>query len=185
MSKRPRRNSEILDNSDNLDELERELEEREKERERKGKAKEDGNNFDDKFDERCYFYNLDEDDINLNNNNKKDNKEIKCLFNKVKLELYDKTVTIDHILKLKNINQTDRVKLVERYCIMKSQENNLEEYIKYRDILKEEIDKIENMTFEQIRNKDRLDLMVKKLESINKISTDLKEKIIQSDLEDE
>jgi ATP-dependent Lon protease len=68
---------------------------------------------------------------------------------------------------------------------MKSQENNLEEYIKYRDILKEEIDKIENMTFEQIRNKDRLDLMVKKLESINKISTDLKEKIIQSDLEDE
>ena len=100
MSKRPRRNSEILDNSDNLDELERELEEREKEkeRERKGKAKEDGNNFDDKFDERCHFYNLDEDDINLNNNNKKDNKEIKSLFNKVKLELYDNKYTTSSLI---------------------------------------------------------------------------------------
>jgi ATP-dependent Lon protease len=183
MSKRPRRNSENLDNSDNfdkLDELERELED--KERERKGKGE---SNFEEQFDDRCHMYNLDDDDINLSNNNKKDNKEIKSLYNKIKLELYDKTVTIDHILKLKNINQTDRVKLVEKYCIMKSQENNLEEYIKYRDILKEEITKIENMTFDQIRNKDKLDLMVRKLESINKISTDLKEKIIQSDLEDE
>ena len=137
MSKRPRRNSEIFDN---LDELEKEIEEREKERERKGKA--DGNNFEENFEDRCFMYNLDDDDINLSNNNKKDNREIKSVYNKIKLELYEKTLTIDHILRLKNINQNDRVKLVEKYCIMKSQENNLEEYIKYRDILKEEIDKI-------------------------------------------
>jgi len=175
MNKRPRRNSEMLDN---LDELENQLEEKEKEKSR-------GNNFDELFEDRCHMYNLNDDDINLSNNNKKDNKEIKSMYNKIKSELYDKTITIDHILRLKNINQLDKIKLVEKYCIMKSTEDNLEEYIKYRDLLKDEIVKIENMTLDQIRNKDRLDLMVKKLESINKISTDLKEKIIQSDLEDE
>jgi ATP-dependent Lon protease len=142
------------------------------------------------FDEKCHMYNLGEldleaDNVMLGNKTKKENKQMTELFNKIKLHLYDKTVTIDNILSLNHISEIDKVKLVEKYCIMKNNENNLEEYIKYRDILKEDITKIQNMTPEEIKNKEKFDMEVKKLESINKISFNLKEKIIKADIDDQ
>jgi len=142
------------------------------------------------FDEKCHMYNLGEldleaDNVILGNKTKKENKEMTVVFNKIKLHLYDKTVTIDNILSLKHVSELEKVKLVEKYCIMKNNENNLEEYIKYRDILKEEVTKIQNMTSDEIKNKVKIDVEVKKLESLNKISFDLKHKIISSDLDDQ
>ena len=131
------------------------------------------------------FARLGDDIADEGNKSKKENKEMTNIFNKIKLHLYDKTVTIDNILSLKNINELDKVKLVEKYCIMKANEENLEEYIKYRDILKEDISKIQNMTLEEIKNKEKINNEIKKLEQINKISFDLKEKIIKSNLEDQ
>ena len=144
----------------------------------------------DNFDEKCHMYNLGEldleaDNVILGNKTKKENKEMTDLFNKIKLQLYDKTVTIDNILSLKNISELEKVRLVEKYCVMKNNENNLEEYIKYRDIMKEEITKISTMTPSQIQHKIKIDSEVKRLEALNKISVDLKEKIINSDIDDE
>jgi len=144
----------------------------------------------DNFDEKCHMYNLGDldleaDNVNLGNKSKKENKEMTELFKKIKLQLYDNTVTIDNILSLKNINEIDKLKLVEKYCIMKNNENNLEEYIKYRDILKEDIKKITSMTAEEIKNKEKLEIEVKKLESLNKITFDLKEKIIKMNINDQ
>jgi len=143
----------------------------------------------DNFDEKCHMYNLGDldleaDNVILGNSSKKENKNMTDLFNKIKLQLYDKTVTIDSILSLKNTSELEKVRLVEKYCIMKNNENNLEEYIKYRDILKEEITKIQSMTADEIIKKNSLDIEIKRLESINKINSDLKEKIINSDLDD-
>ena len=122
----------------------------------------------DNFDEKCHMYNLGEldleaDNVILGNKTKKENKEMTELFNKIKLQLYDKTVTIDNILSLKNISELEKVRLVEKYCVMKNNENNLEEYIKYRDIMKEEITKISTMTSSQIQNKIKIDSEVKRL----------------------
>ena len=144
----------------------------------------------DNFDEKCHMYNLGEldleaDNVILGNKTKKENKEMTELFNKIKLQLYDKTVTIDNILSLKNISELEKVRLVEKYCVMKNNENNLEEYIKYRDIMKEEITKISTMTPSQIQHKIKIDSEVKRLEALNKISVDLKEKIINSDIDDQ
>ena len=144
----------------------------------------------DNFDEKCHMYNLGDldleaDNVNLGSKTKKENKEMTELFKKIKLQLYDNTVTIDNILSLKNINEIDKLKLVEKYCIMKNNENNLEEYIKYRDILKEDIKKITSMTAEEIKNKEKLEIEVKKLESLNKITFDLKEKIIKMNISDQ
>ena len=144
----------------------------------------------DNFDEKCHMYNLGDldleaDNVNLGSKTKKENKEMTELFKKIKLQLYDNTVTIDNILSLKNINEIDKLKLVEKYCIMKNNENNLEEYIKYRDILKEDIKKITSMTVEEIKNKEKLEIEVKKLESLNKITFDLKEKIIKMNISDQ
>jgi ATP-dependent Lon protease len=144
----------------------------------------------DNFDEKCHMYNLGDldleaDNVNLGSKTKKENKEMTELFKKIKLQLYDNTVTIDNILSLKNINEIDKLKLVEKYCIMKNNENNLEEYIKYRDILKEDIKKITSMTVEEIKNKEKLEIEVKKLESLNKITFDLKEKIIKMNINDQ
>jgi len=144
----------------------------------------------DNFDEKCHMYNLGEldleaDNVILGNKTKKENKEMTDLFNKIKLQLYDKTVTIDNILSLKNISELEKVRLVEKYCVMKNNENNLEEYIKYRDIMKEEITKISTMTPFQIQHKIKIDSEVKRLEALNKISVDLKEKIINSDIDDQ
>jgi len=144
----------------------------------------------DNFDEKCHMYNLGDldleaDNVNLGSKSKKENKEMTELFKKIKLQLYDNTVTIDNILSLKNINEIDKLKLVEKYCIMKNNENNLEEYIKYRDILKEDIRKITSMTVEEIKNKEKLEIEVKKLESLNKIAFDLKEKIIKMNISDQ
>ena len=144
----------------------------------------------DNFDEKCHMYNLGEldleaDNVILGNKTKKENKEMTELFNKIKLQLYDKTVTIDNVLSLKNISELEKVRLVEKYCVMKNNENNLEEYIKYRDIMKEEITKISTMTPSQIQHKIKIDSEVKRLEALNKISVDLKEKIINSDIDDE
>jgi len=144
----------------------------------------------DNFDEKCHMYNLGEldleaDNVILGNKTKKENKEMTDLFNKIKLQLYDKTVTIDNILSLKNISELEKVRLVEKYCVMKNNENNLEEYIKYRDIMKEEITKISTMTPSQIQHKIKIDSEVKRLEALNKISVDLKEKIINSDIDDD
>ena len=144
----------------------------------------------DNFDEKCHMYNLGEldleaDNVILGNKTKKENKEMTELFNKIKLQLYDKTVTIDNILSLKNISELEKVRLVEKYCVMKNNENNLEEYIKYRDIMKEEITKISTMTPSQIQHKIKIDSEVKRLEALNKISVDLKEKIINSDIDDD
>ena len=144
----------------------------------------------DNFDEKCHMYNLGEldleaDNVILGNKTKKENKEMTDLFNKIKLQLYDKTVTIDNILSLKNISELEKVRLVEKYCVMKNNENNLEEYIKYRDIMKEEITKISTMTPSQIQHKIKIDSEVKRLEALNKISVDLKEKIINSDIDDQ
>ena len=144
----------------------------------------------DNFDEKCHMYNLGEldleaDNVILGNKTKKENKEMTELFNKIKLQLYDKTVTIDNILSLKNISELEKVRLVEKYCVMKNNENNLEEYIKYRDIMKEEITKISTMTSSQIQHKIKIDSEVKRLEALNKISVDLKEKIINSDIDDQ
>jgi ATP-dependent Lon protease len=142
------------------------------------------------FDEKCHMYNLGEldleaDNVILGNKTKKENKEMTEVFNKIKLHLYDKTVTIDNILSLKHVNELEKVKLVEKYCIMKNNETNLEDYIKYRDILKEEVTKIQNMTEEDIIQKIKMDIEIKKLESLNKESFDLKNKIIKSDLDDQ
>ena len=66
----------------------------------------------DNFDEKCHMYNLGEldleaDNVILGNKTKKENKEMTDLFNKIKLQLYDKTVTIDNILSLKtSINKS-------------------------------------------------------------------------------
>ena len=125
------------------------------------------------FDEKCHMYNLGEldleaDNVILGNKTKKENKEMTEVFNKIKLHLYDKTVTIDNILSLKHINELEKVKLVEKYCIMKNNETNLEDYIKYRDILKEEVTKIQCMTEEDIKQKVKMDTEIKKLESLNK-----------------
>ena len=144
----------------------------------------------DNFDEKCHMYNLGEldleaDNVILGNKTKKENKEMTELFNKIKLQLYDKTVTIDNVLSLKNISELEKVRLVEKYCVMKNNENNLEEYIKYRDIMKEEITKISTMTPSQIQHKIKIDSEVKRLEALNKISVDLKEKIINSDIDDQ
>ena len=144
----------------------------------------------DNFDEKCHMYNLGEldleaDNVILGNKTKKENKEMTELFNKIKLQLYDKTVTIDNVLSLKNISELEKVRLVEKYCVMKNNENNLEEYIKYRDIMKEEITKISTMTPSQIQHKIKIDSEVKRLEALNKISVDLKEKIINSDIDDD
>jgi len=144
----------------------------------------------DNFDEKCHMYNLGEldleaDNVILGNKTKKENKEMTELFNKIKLQLYDKTVTIDNVLSLKNISELEKVRLVEKYCVMKNNENNLEEYIKYRDIMKEEITKISTMTPFQIQHKIKIDSEVKRLEALNKISVDLKEKIINSDIDDQ
>jgi CO dehydrogenase/acetyl-CoA synthase beta subunit len=50
---------------------------------------------------------------------------------------------------------------------------------------KEEVTKIQSMTSEEIRKKIIMDAEIKKLESLNKISFDLKHKIITSNLEDQ
>jgi len=144
----------------------------------------------DNFDEKCHMYNLGDlnleaDNVILGSKSKKENKEMTELFKKIKLQLYDNTVTIDNILSLKNVNEIDKLKLVEKYCIMKNNENNLEEYIKYRDILKIEINKILNMTSEEIKNREKMEGEIKRLESLNKVSFDLKEKIIKMDIEDQ
>ena len=144
----------------------------------------------DNFDEKCHMYNLGDlqlegDNVILGNKTKKENKELTEIFNKIKLNLYDKTVTIDTILSLKNISEIDKVKLVEKYCIMKNNEDNLEEYIKYRDILKEEVTKIQTMTEEDIKNKEKMDFIIKKLESLNKETFDLKAKIIKFNIDDQ
>ena len=144
----------------------------------------------DNFDEKCHMYNLGDlqlegDNVILGNKTKKENKELTEIFNKIKLNLYDKTVTIDTILSLKNISEIDKVKLVEKYCIMKNNEDNLEEYIKYRDILKEEVTKIQSMTEEDIKNKEKMDFIIKKLESLNKETFDLKAKIIKFNIDDQ
>ena len=180
------KNKEINNNSDN--ELNTDDEEQKpKPRSRKDTIEEEKI---DNFDEKCHMYNLGEldleaDNVILGNKTKKENKEMTDLFNKIKLQLYDKTVTIDNILSLKNISELEKVRLVEKYCVMKNNENNLEEYIKYRDIMKEEITKISTMTPSQIQHKIKIDSEVKRLETLNKISVDLKEKIINSDIDDE
>jgi ATP-dependent Lon protease len=180
------KNKEINNNSDN--ELNTDDEEQKsKPRSRKDTIEEEKI---DNFDEKCHMYNLGEldleaDNVILGNKTKKENKEMTDLFNKIKLQLYDKTVTIDNILSLKNISELEKVRLVEKYCVMKNNENNLEEYIKYRDIMKEEITKISTMTPSQIQHKIKIDSEVKRLEALNKISVDLKEKIINSDIDDE
>lgn len=180
------KNKEINNNSDN--ELNTDDEEQKpKPRNRKDTIEEEKI---DNFDEKCHMYNLGEldleaDNVILGNKTKKENKEMTELFNKIKLQLYDKTVTIDNILSLKNISELEKVRLVEKYCVMKNNENNLEEYIKYRDIMKEEITKISTMTSSQIQHKIKIDSEVKRLEALNKISVDLKEKIINSDIDDQ
>ena len=180
------KNKEINNNSDN--ELNTDDEEQKpKPRNRKDTIEEEKI---DNFDEKCHMYNLGEldleaDNVILGNKTKKENKEMTDLFNKIKLQLYDKTVTIDNILSLKNISELEKVRLVEKYCVMKNNENNLEEYIKYRDIMKEEITKISTMTPSQIQHKIKIDSEVKRLEALNKISVDLKEKIINSDIDDD
>lgn len=180
------KNKEINNNSDN--ELNTDDEEQKpKPRNRKDTIEEEKI---DNFDEKCHMYNLGEldleaDNVILGNKTKKENKEMTELFNKIKLQLYDKTVTIDNILSLKNISELEKVRLVEKYCVMKNNENNLEEYIKYRDIMKEEITKISTMTPSQIQHKIKIDSEVKRLEALNKISVDLKEKIINSDIDDQ
>ena len=180
------KNKEINNNSDN--ELNTDDEEQKpKPRNRKDTIEEEKI---DNFDEKCHMYNLGEldleaDNVILGNKTKKENKEMTELFNKIKLQLYDKTVTIDNILSLKNISELEKVRLVEKYCVMKNNENNLEEYIKYRDIMKEEITKISTMTPSQIQHKIKIDSEVKRLEALNKISVDLKEKIINSDIDDD
>ena len=180
------KNKEINNNSDN--ELNTDDEEQKpKPRNRKDTIEEEKI---DNFDEKCHMYNLGEldleaDNVILGNKTKKENKEMTDLFNKIKLQLYDKTVTIDNILSLKNISELEKVRLVEKYCVMKNNENNLEEYIKYRDIMKEEITKISTMTPSQIQHKIKIDSEVKRLEALNKISVDLKEKIINSDIDDQ
>lgn len=199
MSKRPRRNSEDLRLND-LDNKEKDKENNKKENKDKEKSKgrkrsnSEGSDLENEkienFEEKCHMYNLGDldleaDNVILGNKSKKENKEMTTLFNKIKLKLYDKTVTIDNILGLKNVSELDKVKLVEKYCIMKNNEENLEEYIKYRDILKEEINKIQSMTPSEILNKEILDNEIKKLESVNKIAMDLKQKIITSDFNDQ
>jgi ATP-dependent Lon protease len=180
------KNKEINNNSDN--ELNTDDEEQKpKPRNRKDTIEEEKI---DNFDEKCHMYNLGEldleaDNVILGNKTKKENKEMTDLFNKIKLQLYDKTVTIDNVLSLKNISELEKVRLVEKYCVMKNNENNLEEYIKYRDIMKEEITKISTMTPSQIQHKIKIDSEVKRLEALNKISVDLKEKIINSDIDDQ
>jgi hypothetical protein len=52
----------------------------------------------DNFDEKCHMYNLGDlqlegDNVILGNKTKKENKELTEIFNKIKLNLYDKTVT--------------------------------------------------------------------------------------------
>jgi hypothetical protein len=171
MSKRPRRNSEDLrlndldnkDNKENKDNKDNKEKEKPKGRKRSNSEGSDLENEKiENFEEKCHMYNLGDldleaDNVILGNKSKKENKEMTTLFNKIKLKLYDKTVTIDNILGLKNVSELDKVKLVEKYCIMKNNEENLEEYIKYRDILKEEITKIQSMTPSEILNKEILD----------------------------
>lgn len=193
MSKRRRLNSE--EDLKFMDEKDFEKEEKkDKEVNRRKRSNSEGSDLENEkienFEEKCHMYNLGEldleaDNVMLGNKSKKENRELTDIFNKIKLHLYDKTVTIDNILSLKNISELEKVKLVEKYCIMKGNENNLEEYIKYRDILKDEVTKIQSMTLEEIKNKEKFDNEVKKLESLNKESFDLKEKIIKSNIDDQ
>lgn len=94
------------------------------------------------FTEKCYIYGLpynwsDEyTSINVEKNRKN---KLNSIYNNVKKQLINKSVQIVDILKLKNITDSERIQLIEKYAIMQSLDGQLNEYLKYRDMLRTEI----------------------------------------------
>lgn len=99
--------------------------------------------LDEEFIEKCYTYALPFDwkeEYTVTNIPIEDKKKISKTYNKLKRKLISKSVQLTDILKLKNITNDERVKLVESYAIMQSFDSDLYEYIKLRDELKTSIE---------------------------------------------
>ena len=149
------------------------------------KAKINLDNKEINFTEKCYIYGLpynwsDEyTSINVEKNRKN---KLTGIYNNVKKQLINKSVQIVDILKLKNITDSERIILIEKYAIMQSLDGQLNEYIKYRDMLRTEINYYKCRT----TNLEELIIIEKQKDEFkqNKFSIDeIEQKILKLDID--
>jgi len=144
------------------------------------------NPLDEEFTEKCYMYGL---PFNWNDNytsnkllTKIEKKSLSKNYNKMKRFLISKNIELVDILQLKNITNNERLFLIEKFSILQSLDSDLYEYIKYRELLKEEILYYKNR---KMKYNDIIYIENKKneLKKMNVNSDELEERIIKLDIE--
>lgn len=137
--------------------------------------------LDEEFMEKCYTYALPFDwkeEYTVTNILPEDKKKISKIYNKLKKKLISKSVQLTDILKLHNITNDERVRLIESYAVMQSLDGDLYEYIKFRDELKTSIDyyKSRKMSIEEVLSIENKKIELKK---INIPSDEIEQKILK------
>ena len=94
---------------------------------------------DEKFQEKCYFYGLPinwTEEYTFHNVENTKRTKLNNIYNDLKQQLTAKAVTLCDILKIVNISHSERLILAEDYAIMQSNDLDIKEYTKLRDLLR-------------------------------------------------
>lgn len=137
-----------------------------------------------KFVEKCYFYNLPinwEDEytyLNVDNNRKT---KLSNIYNTVKQQLSNKSISICDILKITGVTHNERLEMIEDYAIMQSYDSDIKEYVRLRRLLNKRMDyyKDRDVPFNEITDHDK---QKNRLANLSLSNNQLEEKILNLDI---
>jgi ATP-dependent Lon protease len=144
------------------------------------------NKLDIEFLNKCYMYGLPYNNNDEYNNNKisiEDKTKITKIYNKIKKNLILKSINILDILNINNMTIKEKTVLIEKYSILQLLDGDLFEYIKYRDVLKSEIEYYTNRTIDY-NTILYYESKKKELLNININNFKIEEQIINLDIDD-
>ena len=133
-----------------------------------------------KFAEKCYFYNLPlnwHDEYRYINTDESKKTKLTSVYNTVKQHLVNKTITLTDILKITGITHNERVELIEDYAFMQSYDTDIREYGRLRETLRKKIQYFQhrNIPFHDVILKDK---QKDKLSSFNISRNEMEDKIL-------
>lgn len=133
-----------------------------------------------KFTEKCYFYNLPlnwSDEYKYLNIDEQRKTKLDNIYNTLKQHMINKTITICDILKLGGITHSERLELIEEYAYMQSYDSDIREHTRLREQLSKKI-----LYFQRRRcDHDELiekDKQKKRLSEINISKNEMEDKIL-------
>jgi ATP-dependent Lon protease len=133
-----------------------------------------------KFAEKCYFYNLPlnwNDEYKYLNVDEHKKTKLNNIYNTVKQQLSNRSISICDILKITGITYNERLELIEEYAFMQSYDTDIREYTRLREQLRRK------MNYFNDRNIDHNELVAKdkkkaKLSHVNISKNEMEDKIL-------